>query len=243
MRVNWFDTLDSTNKYCELLDLDKVEEFAVYCTRSQTAGVGQRGNHWASAPGENLTFSMVLKPVFLAADEQFRLTKAASLAVVDFLTTLCLTEQPIYIKWPNDIYVSGSKICGMLLSSHLAGGSISSCIVGVGLNVNQLTFPEWVPNPTSLAILSGCRWELEPLLHQLLDCIFKRYQQLRSGDIDTINNQYLAKLMRLGTMADYLYHDRIVHAAIEGVDRFGHLLLITDGGERLSCQIKEVSFL
>ena len=81
MTIEKFDSLESTNKYCEALNLDEVEDFTCYWALEQTAGIGQRGNHWHSTPGLNLTFSLVLKPTWLPAERQFRLTQALSLAL------------------------------------------------------------------------------------------------------------------------------------------------------------------
>ena len=88
MTIHPFDSLESTNKYCEALDLAEVEDFTCYWALAQTAGIGQRGNHWHASPGKNLTFSLVLHPSFLPADRQFKLTEALSLALVDLLSTL-----------------------------------------------------------------------------------------------------------------------------------------------------------
>ena len=84
--IQKLDSTESTNKYCEALDLAEVEDFTCYWALEQTAGIGQRGNHWHSAPGQNLTFSLVLHPAFLPAARQFRLTQALSLALVDQLS-------------------------------------------------------------------------------------------------------------------------------------------------------------
>ena len=62
MHLQTFATLPSTNQYCELLDLSQTEEFTVIRALQQTAGIGQRGNHWESEAGKNLTFSLILKP-------------------------------------------------------------------------------------------------------------------------------------------------------------------------------------
>ena len=154
--IQQFDSLESTNKYCELLNLGETEEFTVIVAKEQTAGIGQRGNHWAAAPGQNLTFSVVLRPAFLPAADQYALTKAVSLAIVDTLAPLLPQRaEEVRIKWPNDIYVDDRKICGILINNHLQQERIAATVVGIGLNVNQRTFPDWVPNPTSLALLTG----------------------------------------------------------------------------------------
>ena len=242
--IQQFETLESTNKYCELLDLDKVEEFTVVVARSQTAGIGQRGNHWESASGMNLTFSIILKPTFLPVADQYQLTKAVSLGVTDWLTTLVPQgSSRVKIKWPNDIYVDDKKICGMLITNRVAGDCLSASIVGIGVNINQRTFPDWVPNPTSLALVTGKTWSLEEMLTSLLECIRAGYEKLRSGPLGVLDAPYLARLLKRGEKASYAFQGQKTEATITDVNRFGHLQLVTTKGERLSCQMKEIQFL
>ena len=240
MQVVRIDSTESTNKYCEALDLAQVEDFTCYWALEQTAGIGQRGNHWEAAPGQNLTFSLVLHPSFLPADRQFKLTEALSLAIADFLATFRL-QTPIRIKWPNDIYVGGKKLCGILVSVRLAGGGIAAAVCGIGLNVNQRSFPDWVPNPTSLGLLSGRHYELEPLLGQLLECVWRRYDALREGADP--EREYLDCLLNLDVQARYRYNGEVVVATITGVDRHGRLLLTAADGRRLVCGMKDIASL
>jgi BirA family biotin operon repressor/biotin-[acetyl-CoA-carboxylase] ligase len=250
MKVIRFDSLESTNKYCEALDLAEVEDFTCYWALEQTAGIGQRGNHWESEPGKNLTFSLVLHPTFLPADRQFKLTEALSLALCDCLKDL-KDLKDLKVKWPNDIYVGIRKICGTLVSTRLQGTQIASAICGIGLNVNQTVFPDWVPNPTSLALLTGEEYDLEPLLSKLLACIEKRYNDLKNG-IDP-ESEYLTRLLNLGIPAHYKYMERRLEAGMDneeeltatitGIDPHGQLLLTTADGRHLSCGMKEITFL
>ena len=104
MKIEKFDTLPSTNQYCELLNLSETEEFTVIVARTQTAGIGQRGNHWEAEPGKNLTFSLVLKPTWLPIADQYQLTKAVSLGIAEYLMPLIKEgDRRVRIKWPNDI--------------------------------------------------------------------------------------------------------------------------------------------
>lgn len=243
MTIHSFDSLESTNKYCEALDLAEVEDFTCYWALEQTAGIGQRGNHWHSAPGQNLTFSLVLHPAFLPAARQFCLTQALSLGIKDFIESI-VSIDPIVtiasIKWPNDIYVDGHKICGTLVSTRLQGNAIASAVCGIGLNVNEREFPSWVPHPTSLGLLTRQNYALEPLLRQLLACIEKRYNDLKTG-IDP-EPEYLAHLMNLHVPARYIYNKEEIAATITGVDPHGRLLLSAADGRSLSCGMKEIQF-
>ena len=243
MKIEKFDTLPSTNQYCELLNLSETEEFTVIVARTQTAGIGQRGNHWEAAPGKNLTFSLVLKPTWLPIADQYQLTKAVSLGIADYLMPLIAEgERRVRIKWPNDIYVDERKICGILITHRIAGGQIVASVVGIGLNVNQIDFPEWVPNPTSLGLLTGQEWALDETLEKMLDCIAHRYSELRDNPIGTLDEPYLNLLLRRGVEAQYGYQGQTITATLLDVNRYGHLQLVTDKGERLSCQLKEIQF-
>ena len=240
MRVLRLPSVDSTNRYCEALDLASVGDFTCYWALEQTDGIGQRGNHWESAPCENLTFSLVLHPSFLPAAHQFKLTEALSLAVADCLAKHLDGTTPL-VKWPNDIYVGGGKICGMLVSNRLAADAITTAICGIGLNVNQRRFPQGVPHPTSLALLTGRDTALEPLLHELLGCIHQRYSQLQAGT--DLEGEYLGRLMNLGRPARYRYHDAEIEATITGLDPHGRLLLSAADGRKLCCGMKEIALL
>ena len=233
------DSVESTNRYCELLDPDSIGEFTCYRAIEQTAGIGQRGNTWYSgAAGDNLTFSIILKPAFLPAAAQFRLTQAISLALCDFLSPFTLNLPPL-IKWPNDIYVDSHKICGTLISCRYSGETIASAICGIGLNINQMEFPDWIPHPTSLAMLTGRRHDTAALLPQLLDACRVRYDQLRLGHDPT--DEYLAKLMNLGRACHYIYGGQDITATVTGVDPYGRLLLTDTDGRRLCCAMKEIA--
>lgn len=83
----------------------------------QTAGRGQRGHSWTSPEGENLTFTLVLEPVFLPVGEQFLLSEAVTLALTDTFAAFGIDAR---IKWTNDIYVGDKKLVGILIEHSLS---------------------------------------------------------------------------------------------------------------------------
>jgi BirA family biotin operon repressor/biotin-[acetyl-CoA-carboxylase] ligase len=118
--------------------------------------------------------------------------------------------------------------------------------VGIGLNVNQTLFPDWIPNPTSLQLVLGSELPLLQVLNSAVECISRRYNQLAlcpTQPNPAIDHDYLSQLLQLGVQASYLFHDSPVKATIHGVNRFGHLELITDSGVHLTCQLKELKYL
>lgn len=242
MQIQYFDSLESTNKYCELLDLNQVEEFTVIGAKSQTDGIGQRGNHWESQPGKNLTFSLVLKPTFLPIEDQYQLTKVLALAVSDYLL-VTLHNHIINIKWPNDIYVDGRKICGILTSNHTQAHGITASICGIGFNVNQTEFSEWIPNPTSLKQKTGKEYNIEEVLHELLEYVEKWYDRLTNDEWDVIDEIYLQRLYQYRQWAPYEYLEKPITARILDVDQYGHLVIETQENERINCDLKELKFI
>ena len=121
------ETCGSTNT--EAADRSRYAHGDTVVAIRQTAGRGQRGHRWESVPGENLTFSIVLEPTFLAAGEQFLLSEAIALAVTDTLQEYGIGAT---IKWTNDIYVNDRKICGMLLEHNLDGTRLARTVAEYG---------------------------------------------------------------------------------------------------------------
>lgn len=85
----------------------------------------------------------------------------------------------VWMKPPNDIWVGARKICGMLIENILQGREISKTIFGIGVNVNQTEFPDFLPNPVSMAQLTGKKYELDSILKRLREVIVSHLPDLR----------------------------------------------------------------
>ena len=195
--------------------------------REQTAGRGQRGNKWSAKPGENLTFSLVWEPTFLEAKRQFLLSEAVALALTDTLAKWDIRSK---IKWTNDIYVGRNKICGILIEHDLGvEGKLARTIVGIGLNVNQKEFDEWVPNPTSMALVGGKQLDLNEVFQTLFDALEARYEQLQNAP-EQLEKEYDALLFRKGELHPFrLPNGKEFQGVIQGVKSTGELLIESEG--------------
>lgn len=124
---------------------------AVFVADAQTHGRGRRGRRWTSPPGEDLTFTLLLRPGGPAAE-------LGCLPLVVGLSVRAAVAQhtsaAVGVKWPNDVYAAGRKIAGILVESHVQGTCVEAVAVGVGINIGTVVFPdELAHTATSLAAL------------------------------------------------------------------------------------------
>jgi BirA family biotin operon repressor/biotin-[acetyl-CoA-carboxylase] ligase len=234
-----FTKLNSTQT--ALIEADKMEnltEWSVFVAKSQKDGKGQAANVWESEDGKNLTFSLLLKPLFIKPSEQFSLTQILSLGVLDFLK-LYVDADFVKIKWSNDIYIRKNKICGILIQNTIIGNEFHKAYCGIGLNVNQTAFTH-APNPTSLALETTKTYDLQPLLNNLLDCISARYEAFRIKP--DMNAEYLAHLLYMNELRTYFYKGKKIEAKIIGINDYGSLRLEQANGKVIEAEQKEVVF-
>lgn len=214
-----YPSCDSTNRQAQkLLQKDEVTHGALVYTDHQTAGRGQQGSDWEAAPSQNLTVSLILFPA-LTVEQQHWLTIVASLSVHD--TISFWLSPPPTIKWPNDILCESSKICGILIQNNLKGRKIHSSVIGIGLNVNQAKFA--VTGATSLALLTGQRFDRQEVLARWAVCAERRLEQLAQQDFSSLNHDYLERMHWRGKR--HLFEDTQgqFYGTIEGIDARGQL--------------------
>lgn len=247
-KIIWLNEVDSTNEEAKR-HISVIDNLSVLTALSQTAGRGQRGNSWLSAPGENLTFSIVLKhePKVKAYD-QFVISEIVSLSVVDFLSSYGISAR---IKWPNDIYVGDRKICGILIEHSVTGDSLSSSVVGIGLNINQRNFNVNLPNPTSMVLSGAESMDIQQCLEEFMD-IFKayveRYLHIKGG-YAKIRKMYLAQIWKMDVPAEYIDYKsdpegRRFIGVIKGISDVGLLLVKdNDSGDIQEYGFKEIGYI
>ncbi len=163
---------------------------AVVVTDAQTAGRGRLNRSWSSRPGQDLTFSVFLRPSLSPGQAQL-LSLTAGLTVAEGLEGLAGLEGKVAVKWPNDVLLDGKKVCGILLEGSMDADRLHWAVVGIGLNVNSHSSalmtgstPEeaaaWVdrPQPVSLREYLGGEVPRAPLLAVLLERLGARFAML-----------------------------------------------------------------
>jgi BirA family biotin operon repressor/biotin-[acetyl-CoA-carboxylase] ligase len=235
------DSLDSTNNLAhKLLEIGKLIEPTVIFCHFQTAGKGYANNFWESENGKNLTFSMVVFPRFLESSRVFFISIAVSLALADFLEQYV---DNVKIKWPNDIYVGNYKIAGILIENSVLGNFLEHSIVGIGLNVNQIKFKSPAPNPISLSQLTHKNYNLNELLHVLVEKIQQKIIELKTQNFELLLHEYCSKLFRYNEFCKYKSNESIFDAKIINVTEYGFLQLQKKSGEIVKFTFKEVEFI
>lgn len=232
-----FDILPSTN---DEATAPQYVEGDIILAQCQTAGRGQRGHTWESREGENLTFSLLLEPLFLSPSEQFLISECVALGVCDALLHYGIEAQ---IKWTNDIYIGDRKLAGILIEHKLQGSALARTVAGIGLNVNQREFSRDLPNPISMAQATGREFDREEVLQTVATSLMARYEQLREGGAKELQADYHQRLYRLGQEHCYALPDGSrFRGIIRGVEPTGALRIENERGELLSFLFKEVEF-
>ena len=236
-----FPSLDSTNEYCrKIAGSQEMTEGTVVWTTSQLKGRGQGKNTWESEDGQNLTFSVFLRPVFMEPAEQFFLSMVASLGIADWLKGHI---KSVSIKWPNDIYAGNRKIAGILIENSVIENRINHSIIGIGVNINQTRFGDHLPNPVSLKQITSRSYSLKDALDQICSRIEFWYLGLKRGHRQEIKNHYTSQLLRLNEKHTCRAGGKTYQACIRGVDNFGRLALEDEKGIVRHFGLKEVEFL
>jgi BirA family biotin operon repressor/biotin-[acetyl-CoA-carboxylase] ligase len=222
--------VSSTNKYAaDLLKSENLPEGTVILAYHQTAGKGQFGKSWLTSAGENLTFSVILKPVNLTVNNSFLISMCMAVSVRDTVLSF-LSSARIEIKWPNDILSNRNKISGILIENQVSHDNIKHVIAGVGINVNQIQFRD-VPNATSLRKITGREYKTDHVLSVFCLQLEKWYLTLRNGNHHQIIQEYHKSLY--GT--DFLYimtPEGQKVSKILRVNEQGYVFLEIDGNEK-----------
>jgi len=235
------EQIDSTNAYLQRQQSECDIRNWVVSADEQTAGKGMGSNGWESEVGKNLTFSLALEVSFLPAERQFLLSEAVALGLYEALIHL-IPEEKLHIKWPNDIYFENRKLAGILINSTIKANMMDISIIGIGLNVNQMQFQDWPTHPISLKMISGKTYDLQPLLEQVAESIYNKVETLKANPT-VIEQDYLKRLYRYRTWADYEVNGKVLRLFMREIDAFGRLMLVDETDNSYCFDIKEIKFL
>jgi BirA family biotin operon repressor/biotin-[acetyl-CoA-carboxylase] ligase len=232
--------VDSTNSYAgRLIKSGDALEGTVILAEVQTLGRGQKGNTWESRKGMNLTFSFILMPAFLEAHRHFYLLMSISMGILDLLRQEGIKTQ---VKWPNDMVSEGRKIGGILIENSIRGNSLSSSVVGIGLNVNQSRFAFAGGNPTSMKLELGRAIDRENLFADAIRHLTAWIDRLYRKEWRMIQESYLQHLFQFDEWADYTDAAGDFRGRIRGVLEGGELSVEKQHGGVHHYRFKEIAY-
>ncbi len=131
--IEYYSRLDSTNTEAWELVKENNNHGTIIITENQTNGKGQKNKIWEMVPGKSLVFSLILSKNY-PVDRSGLISLSASLALNESLNKRGLEAK---LKWPNDLFVEGKKIGGILCETKMDNSSIKTMVIGVGVNVNE----------------------------------------------------------------------------------------------------------
>jgi BirA family biotin operon repressor/biotin-[acetyl-CoA-carboxylase] ligase len=228
--IRVFQETTSTNDIIDKLAHDGVKEGVVVFAESQTKGRGRLGRKWVSPARRGLWFSVLLRPR-LRPQAVTQLTIAAATALVRAIRSQ--TGLAPEIKWPNDVYLRGKKVAGILTEMNGEIDTVKYVILGIGLDVNlgANEFPADLRKlATSLKIESGEPLDRAELAAEILRELDRDYTRVCTGQFEAVAAEWEERCNTIGRSVAIAVGDRRLQGRAESIDADGALLLRTQHG-------------
>jgi BirA family transcriptional regulator, biotin operon repressor / biotin---[acetyl-CoA-carboxylase] ligase len=208
-------------------------EGSVFLAEQQTAGRGRGAHEWHSAQSAGIYCSVVLRPA-LPPSEVLVLSLAAGLAVQAAIQEIDPRVHPD-LKWPNDLLIQGKKFCGILTEMNAEVTRVRHVVVGIGINVNQATFPpELQGSAVSLHLSTGSEWSRVELCAALLKSLDREYRELTgsAGARESILRRFAEQSSSVNGARVAVDENGGFEGVTEGLDSRGFLQVRTAQGLR-----------
>ena len=233
MKIIKLDATNSTNDHLkEKLSTINNKKTIIAYTYNQKKGRGQRNKEWISEPFKNLSLSLLIFPKNLLTKDIFYVNIFASVLLIDFFKKEKIKR--LQIKWPNDILSYNKKFCGILCESIINKHLVNKLIIGIGINVNQISF-EGLPNACSIKEILKKEINLDSFTSRLINCIktsISFFEDTSKIKLFKIFNNYLDKLCGYRTIKSYKTSGGSkIRAEIVGLNRDGSLKMKLINGE------------
>ncbi|MBI4185887.1 MAG: biotin--[acetyl-CoA-carboxylase] ligase [Chloroflexi bacterium] len=234
-KIMYYESLGSTMEVARQEARRGAAEGTAVIAAEQTAGRGRLGRAWLSPRG-SISVSIILRPRLGYLPF---LTMLASLAAVYAIEAI--TGLKPQIKWPNDVLITGRKVCGVLVESEVSGNRVDYAVIGCGINanLNVSDFPEIEPVATSLASELGREVSTLHLLRRLLVETEKLYLALPAGE--SIYREWKQRLETLGKKIRVKSGETAYEGIAESVAGDGSLLLRRPDGSSVSLVSGEIT--
>lgn len=235
-----FDTIDSTNSYAKKLAQEDAKPFTVIIAEEQTKGKGRLGRSFYSPHSSGIYMSIILRPK-MSAKEALLITTSTAVAVSKAIESVCYLDTQI--KWVNDIYSDGKKLCGILTEASIdfETGGLEYAIVGIGINVttSDNDFPEEISNiATSIYPRSKTRAVRSRIIAEVLNNLSLYGERL--GDKDILD-EYKKRSFLLGKEIYVIEGDKKTPATAIDLSDTAELIVEFADGTKKALNSGEVS--
>ena len=239
MQIIKVDAIDSTNTFLKNgLRNKTISKPTCVWAKNQTKGRGQQGAVWHSEPGKNLTFS-----VFFPVAKK----KIVQPFCINILTTVCLYKTlfkfqlpNLKIKWPNDILSANNKIGGILIENNFQNGVLTGAIIGIGLNVNQVSFNN-LPRASSLKKILDKEISLEELLKVILIDLSEGIREYEPDNFLHMKQEFETILFRNKKPSTFSVKGSFFTGIIQGVTNEGKLIVLQEDDVVNQYDFKEIT--
>lgn len=238
--VVYFDETDSTNTQIRKLAEAGAPAGTLAAADRQTGGKGRRGRGWEAPSGVGIWMSLLLRPQISPMSASM-LTLLMALAAAKGIRKATGLEPQI--KWPNDLVLNKKKICGILTEMSTELMEIQYVVIGTGINVNQVEFPEEIrATATSLCMEGGKPYKRSPIIAEIMLAFEEYYEKfLETGDMSLLMEEYNHMLVNMGKEVRVLAASGDYCGVSEGINSAGGLLVRLPNGQRTEVISGEVS--
>ncbi len=243
MKLVKLDAINSTSIYLKQLSKEvDVSNWTIVTAEYQTLGRGQMRTKWESEYGKNLIFSVLIKFDDLKVRNQFNLNCAISIGIFNALKEYKLPQ--LKIKWPNDIMSVNKKLGGILIENSLLNDKIYQSVVGIGLNINQDIYPDYLPKAVSMTQILKNDFDRDEILIQIVNSIKMQIEILNRNEFRTLHQNYENILFKKGKvqMFENKNHLKFIGKII-GVSKQGKLLVNLENESVTEYDFKEIKFI
>lgn len=231
--VLYYPSVDSTNNECKRLLAHGKQGVFLVVSDCQTAGRGRQGKAFVSPANTGIYFSLVIRPN-TSFKNAVTATTAASVAVC--MAVEELTDKKPVIKWVNDVYLDGRKICGILTEAitNFEDGTVESVIVGIGINLKEGAFPKELKDIVGFL---DADINKNLLVARVIDNLVK----INTGDYKTFIDYYRTHSMVIGQKIRIIKGDEQIEATALAIDQQGGLEVQLENGEKTVLRSGEIS--
>ncbi|MDG4950654.1 biotin--[acetyl-CoA-carboxylase] ligase [Weeksellaceae bacterium KMM 9724] len=235
-----FESLGSTNQKLYQLTENNVPSWTVVSADKQSSGKGYANNVWLSEDYKNATFSFLLRYPFQVQEELAIFNMWISTEITRFLSNWQIEAQ---VKWPNDIILNNKKIAGILIETKLTGDKTKFCVIGLGININQVDFGE-LEHVSSLELENKVLdFDVQEFIKDLMLHFYDNFYKMETKQFDLIYDTYNNQLFKKGKVSVFEINNQKMNGIIQYVNREGNLVVdLEDRGEK-TFRHKEIKLL